>query len=105
MNYLLYLISEYRYALIIAGWVIFKFRLIQETMDLFPLGQTGDEYKTFNEARVKTYHKVSDENPTKLVEIKDGEDKEGKTAIIILHAIEGVVKFLFVPIPKNYDND
>lgn len=95
-----YIIEHWHYALLFAGWTVYKFKHYLPSGTIQNLGQVG-EYATCDEARVKTYRNARTEFPDRDIEIDDLSDKNGKYFIIRVckEAVVGIVEFLFMPIP------
>jgi len=92
---------QLQFILLFAGWVVYKFQhfIWKDKMEDTPGEQYGPEYKTQQEAYVKTRRKLKEDFPESndLVNVQGKSDEEGFYFVIeIWHT---VVKLIFIPVP------
>lgn len=94
----MFIINHWQLFLLAAVWTVYKFQHYIPSGRDVDLGDSG-EYNSYNEARLKTYRKVSNEYPVKDVSIFDGKHDDGQPFFLI-SVVVGICEFLFVPFKK-----
>lgn len=79
-------------------WVVYKYQVRIFTGG-FGKGEKVGEFRTFEEARLKTYKQLHEEFPEKDIDILDMKDENGKYFLIEI-AI-GFAKWVFIPEEKH----
>ena len=84
---------------VIGVWVVYKFK------NYIPLNEDIDDgedgpFASYNEARVKTYRKVSNQYPNEEVNLSDFDHDDGSPGWMIT-VIYGLFEFIFIPFKKD----
>lgn len=92
-------LENWQWSCLMCGWVVYKYQVRIFTGLFKAGGEKVGEYRTYDEARVKSHRQLRNEFPDKDIEIHDLKDKHGK--YFLIEAVVGFAKFILIPEQLN----